>query len=172
MAKHHRSETEVWLIYYKKSTGKPRVSYNEAVEEALCYGWIDSTVKSLDDERFAQRFSVRKKTSKLSQANRERIHRLIAEKKMTKAGLDAVAHVFDPDEDSDRAFVIAPDILEPLTANKEAWKNFQNFPDSYRRVRIGYLESRRRHGAGAFEKSLNHFIKMTEKNKRIGFIRD
>ncbi len=73
LAEHHGSEMEIWLIYYKKGSGKPRISYNDAVEEALCYGWIDSIVKTIDDEKYAQRFSVRKKTSELSQMNRERI---------------------------------------------------------------------------------------------------
>lgn len=61
LAKYHKTETEVWLVYYRKETGKPRISYNDAVEEALCYGWIDSIVRTLDKERFAQRFSIRKK---------------------------------------------------------------------------------------------------------------
>ena len=99
LAAHHKAEKEIWLIYYRKGTGKARISYDDAVEEALCYGWIDSTLKSLDEERFAQRFSVRKNTSVLSQPNRERVYRLIAAKKMTKAGLAAIAHVFDPAKD-------------------------------------------------------------------------
>ena len=61
LARHHKSETEIWLVYFRKETGKPRISYNDAVLEALCYGWIDSTVKTIDKERFAQRFCVRKK---------------------------------------------------------------------------------------------------------------
>ena len=63
LAEHHDSETEVWLIYYRKETGKPRISYNDAVEEALCYGWVDSIVRGIDEERFAQRFSKRKTLS-------------------------------------------------------------------------------------------------------------
>src|SRR4030043_1595586 len=90
LARNHDKEKEIWLIYYRKETGKPRIPYNDAVEEALCYGWIDSTVKNIDTERFAQRFSPRKKSSSLSQANKERIIRLIATKKMTPAGLAAV----------------------------------------------------------------------------------
>ena len=63
LAEHHDSESEVWLIYYRKETGKPRISYNDAVEEALCYGWVDSTVRGIDEEQFAQRFSKRKTLS-------------------------------------------------------------------------------------------------------------
>ncbi len=172
LVKNHKTEREIWLIYYRKKTGTPRISYNDAVEEALCYGWIDSTVKSLNEEQFIQRFSVRKRSSELSQMNKERIRNLISQNRMTEAGLDAVAHVFDPDKDNPDDFVIALDILEDLKANEAAWKNFQTFPESYKRIRIAYIDSRRRHGNEMFEKSLSHFIRMTEKNKRFGFVKE
>jgi uncharacterized protein YdeI (YjbR/CyaY-like superfamily) len=70
LAKHYKTETEIWLIYYRKDSGKQRIPYDDAVEEALCYGWIDSIVKTLDKERFVQRFSPRKSTSRLSQINK------------------------------------------------------------------------------------------------------
>ena len=60
LTKHYQAETEVWLIYYKKHTGRPRISYDEVVEEALCFGWIDSIGKRMDDETFAQKFTPRK----------------------------------------------------------------------------------------------------------------
>jgi uncharacterized protein YdeI (YjbR/CyaY-like superfamily) len=157
------------LAYYRKETGKPRISYDDAVEEALCYGWIDSTVKALDSERFAQRFSPRKMTSSLSQMNRERIRVVIATKKMTKAGLDAIAHIFDPREDDHQELNIPPDILEPL--NDQAWQNFQRVPETYQRIRRAFIESRKRHGEEMFRRSLTYFIKMTAKKKRFGFMR-
>ena len=172
LAKHHKAETEIWLVFYKKGSGKPRISGNDAVMEALSYGWIDSTVKSLDSERLVQRFSKRKKTSGLSQMNRERIRTLIRQKKMTKAGLAAVSHVFDHETDKPDEFTIPPDILIPLKENEQAWKFFQKLPESYRRIRIAYIESRKRHGQEQFQTSLKHFIKMTAKNKRIGFVKE
>ncbi|OGO07770.1 MAG: hypothetical protein A2Y92_01400 [Chloroflexi bacterium RBG_13_57_8] len=172
LARNHDKEKEIWLIYYRKETGKPRIPYNDAVEEALCYGWIDSTVKNIDTERFAQRFSPRKKSSSLSQANKERIIRLIATKKMTPAGLAAVAHVFVPTGEKEAPFAVPEDILKAVKADKAAWENFQKLPPSYRRVRIAYIDSRRRHGKSMFESSLRHFIKMTAANKRFGFVRE
>jgi uncharacterized protein YdeI (YjbR/CyaY-like superfamily) len=172
LAKHHKTETEIWLVFYKKASGKPRISYNDAVLEALSYGWIDSTVKALDSERFVQRFTARKKTSGLSQMNRERIRTLIQQKKMTKAGLAAVAHAFDPEKDKAEEFDIPADILERLKENKQAWVYFQKLPESYKRVRIAYIESRKRHGNEQFQTSLKYFIKMTAKNKRIGFVKE
>jgi uncharacterized protein YdeI (YjbR/CyaY-like superfamily) len=164
--KNHDKEKEIWLIYYRKSSGKPRIPYNDAVEEALCYGWIDSILKGIDEEKFAQRFSKRKPTSSLSVANKERISLLIRQKKMTTAGLNAISKIFDNSKKEQPT--IATDILNPLKANKKAWKNFQNLPERYKRVRIGYIESRRHHGAEMFQKSLQHFIEMTAKNKKFG----
>jgi uncharacterized protein YdeI (YjbR/CyaY-like superfamily) len=172
LAKHHNTETEIWLVFYKKGSGKPRISYNDAVIEALSYGWIDSTVKSLDSERFVQRFSKRKNTSSLSQMNKERIRTLIRQKRMTKAGLAAVEHVFDPAKDNPDEFIIPPYILQPLQENKQAWENFQKLPEAYKRIRIAYIESRKRHGMEQFQTSLKYFIKMTAKNKRIGFVKE
>jgi len=169
--KNHDKKTEIWLMYYRKETGKPRIPYNDAVEEALCFGWIDSTVKNIDKHRFAQRFSVRRKTSNLSQLNKERVRKLIAQKKMTKAGLAAIAHAFNPDKEKQEKFIIAPDIIKQIKSNKEAWRNFNKLPGSYKRIRIAYIESQRRHSQAMFKRSLNHFIKMTAKNKRFGFAR-
>jgi uncharacterized protein YdeI (YjbR/CyaY-like superfamily) len=140
--------------------------------EALSYGWIDSTVKYLDGERFVQRFSKRKKTSGLSQMNRERIRSLIRQKKMTKAGLAAVAHVFDPEKDNAEELIIPPDILQALQENKQAWTNFQQFPEAYKRIRVAYIASRKRHSQEQFQTSLKHFVQMTARNKRIGFVKE
>jgi uncharacterized protein YdeI (YjbR/CyaY-like superfamily) len=172
LVEHHETEKEIWLIYYRKKTGKPRISYNDTVEEALCFGWIDSIIKGIDNERFAQRFSVRQKTSQLSEMNRQRVKKLISQKKMTKAGLDAIAHIFNPKEQKSTELILSPDILEPLKANKEAWANFQKLPDRYKRIRIAFIESRRRHGEEMFQRSLSHFIKMTAKNKSFGFVKE
>jgi uncharacterized protein YdeI (YjbR/CyaY-like superfamily) len=171
LSKNHRNKKEIWLIYYRKETGKPRIPYNDAVEEALCYGWIDSTVKNLDGERFVQRFSPRRKTSGLSQANKERVRNLIAQGRMTQAGLDALAHVFDPVNDKPERFTISDDIIRQIKKDRQAWRNFQQLPAGYRRIRIGYIEGRRRHGPEAFRRSLLNFIKMTGQNKRFGFIK-
>ncbi|MDD3940838.1 MAG: hypothetical protein GX625_15865 [Clostridiaceae bacterium] len=172
LLKHHKIESEIWLIYYYKGTGKPRISYDDAVMEALCYGWIDSIFKKIDKERFAQRFSPRKPKSELSQMNKERIRELIKEKKMTKWGMKAIAHAFNEKIDETANFVIPSDILKKLKANKSAWKYFQKMPPSYQRIRIIYIETRRRQGMDMYEKSLAHFIKMTAENKRVGFVRE
>src|SRR5881628_205284 len=100
LSKHHRTAPEIWLIYYKKQSGKPRIPYNHAVDEALCYGWIDSLLKPIDADRYAQRFSPRRPTSRLSAMNRERVRRLIAAGRMTGAGLESIKHAFDHRRDA------------------------------------------------------------------------
>ncbi|MCX6778575.1 MAG: YdeI/OmpD-associated family protein [Candidatus Micrarchaeota archaeon] len=171
LAENYDREKEIWLVYPKKHTGKPRILYNDAVEEALCFGWIDSIVKRIDGEKFAQRFSPRRPTSQLSQMNKERIRRMISEKRMTKAGLAAVSHAFKADS-HDEPFAFPDEILNAIRKDRDAWENFRKLPESYKRIRIAYIESRRRHGAGMFKKSLQHFIKMTAKNKRFGFVKE
>ena len=93
LEENHDKLDEIWLVTYKKHTGKPTVSYDEAVEEALCFGWIDSMLKRVDDERTALRYTPRKPKSNLSDSNRQRIARLIKEGRMTEAGLSKVRHL-------------------------------------------------------------------------------
>jgi uncharacterized protein YdeI (YjbR/CyaY-like superfamily) len=166
LAKNHGKEKEVWLIYYRKASGKPRIPYNDAVEEALCYGWIDSTVKFVDEERFAQRFTPRRPKSKLSEMNKERIRMMIQGKRMTAAGLAAVKHAFDKNQ----KFTISSDILKALRRDKDTWKNFQEFADSYKRIRIGWIESSRERPE-TFEQRLRYFLKMTKRNTKFGMVR-
>lgn len=173
LSKHHKTEKEIWLVFYRKASGKPRIPYDDAVEEALCYGWIDSIEKGVDAERFAQRFSPRMPGSVLSETNKERIRRLIAQRKMTAAGLAAVRHVFDPAADGRRNAgarePIAPDIAQAIRADGDAWRNFQQFPASYTRIRIGWIEAARGRPA-EFQKRLRYFIRMTAKNRRFGMV--
>lgn len=163
LAKNHKNAREIWLIYYKKASGKPRIPYNDAVEEALCYGWIDSILKPIDEKKYAQRYSPRKKTSKLSDMNRERMSRLIKSGRMTKAGLAAIAHA------PQKGAPLPSDILARLKKNPATWRNFQRFPASYKRIRIGWIAAAR-HRREVFEQRLRYFLKMTRQNKRFGMV--
>ena len=87
LEENHKSRKEIWLIQYKKAAKKPSINYVDAVEEALCFGWIDNTQKSMDAERYATRFSPRRLKSNWTETNKERVRRLIAEGRMTEAGL-------------------------------------------------------------------------------------
>lgn len=160
--KKHKSEKEIWLVYHKKHTGKPRIPYNDAVEEALCFGWIDSIVKTIDEDRFAQRFSPRNPKSSYSQANKERLRELIRRGQVAKDVLATLGGV------TEEEFEIPPDILKAIKASKEAWKNLQGFSPAYLRIRIAFIDGARNRPQ-EFKKRLKHFIEMTEKNKQFGF---
>ena len=171
LARHHRTAPEIWLIYYKKHSGKPRIPYNHAVEEALCYGWIDSILKPIDDRCYAQRFSPRRPNSALSPMNRERVRRLIKAKRMTKAGLASIAHAFDHKKETRTSppAGIPQDVLARLKRDPVVWKHFQRFPESYKRIRIGWIVGAR-HRPDVLETRLAYFLKMTAQNKRFGMV--
>jgi uncharacterized protein YdeI (YjbR/CyaY-like superfamily) len=162
LRQHYKTEKEIWLVYYKKATGKPRIEYNDAVEEALCFGWIDSTLKPLDEERNAQRFSPRRPGSTYSPANRERLRKLLRQRKVIKKVRETLGNLLE------EAFEIPGDILKAIQASPEAWKNFQRFSDAYKRIRIGFIDGARNRPE-EFQKRLRYFLKMTEKNKQYGF---
>lgn len=162
LKKNYRAENEIWLVYPRKTTGKPRIEYNDAVEEALCFGWIDSIVKKLDEESTVQRFSPRKPNAKYSQANIERLRSLVAKKKVVKEVTETLGDILNEE------FVIPPDILKAIKANKEAWKNFQKFSEPYKRIRIAFIHGARRRPE-EFKKRLRYFVEMTGKNKMFGF---
>jgi uncharacterized protein YdeI (YjbR/CyaY-like superfamily) len=162
LKKHYKSRSEIWLVYHKKHTGTPRISYNDAVEEALCFGWIDSTVRALDEDRFAQRFSIRRPRSKYSQANLERLRALSKQGKVLKAVRDSLPDL------SPSSFRIPPDILSAIKSNKTAWRNFQRLPKGYVRIRIAFINAARNRPE-EFKKRLTHFVRMTAANKKFGF---
>ena len=156
------SETEIWLVYYRKQAGKPRIPYNAAVEEALCFGWIDSTVKNLDQERYAQRYTPRKPRSRFSQTNKERLKKLIEQGKVMPEVLASLGDI------GLEEFEYPADIMAAIRANEQAWENFQQYSGSYQRIRIAYVDGARNR-SGEYEKRLNHLIRMTEQDKQFGF---
>ena len=157
-----KKEKEIWLVYPTVNSGEPRIPYNDAVEEALSFGWIDSTVKRLDENSSVQRFSPRNPVSKYSQANIERLKRLNKEGRVHSSVRESVEKLLK------KKFVFPPDITRAIKKNSKAWRNYQNFSPAYRRIRVAYIEGARNRPA-EFEKRLNNFIRMTERNRLIGF---
>ncbi len=162
LKQNHKTAPEIWLVYPKKETGKPRIEYNDAVEEALCFGWIDSIVKKLDDTHTVQRFSPRKPKASYSQANIERLRALVAKKKVIREVEESLGNLLT------REFVIPPDILKAIQADEQAWKNFKSFSDPYKRIRIAFIDGARKR-PDEFKKRLKHFVEMTRQNKLFGF---
>jgi uncharacterized protein YdeI (YjbR/CyaY-like superfamily) len=161
LAANHATATEIWLIYHNQASGKPRIPYLDAVEEALCFGWIDSIQKRVDAERTAQRFTPRRPGSFWSELNKERARRLIATGQMTEAGRAALPDL------SAQPLQIPEDILAALRADATAWENFQRFPEVYQRIRIAYIDGARGRPE-EFQKRLANFLKKTRENKQFG----
>jgi uncharacterized protein YdeI (YjbR/CyaY-like superfamily) len=129
------SEKEVWVIIYKKKSGRNGLQYQEAVEEAICFGWIDSKMQTVDASRFRQRFSPRKKNSIWSKSNKETAKKMMQKGKMAPAGFETVNEAksngkWDVAYSSKTAPVIPMDLAEALQEHGPVWKNFQEFSNS------------------------------------------
>lgn len=151
---------EVWFIFPMKESGEKSMAYNDAVEEALCFGWIDSTIKHIDPLHRAQRFTARRKGSKYSQPNIERLKLMDSEGKIHPMVRESVKDILEYE------FVYPEDILETLRSDETVWQNYQNFTEPYRRIRVAYIEAARKHPV-EFNKRLANFIKKTRENKII-----
>ena len=151
---------EVWLVYAKKSTSKQRILYNDAVEEALCFGWIDSTNKTLDKDHTAQRFTPRKPKSSYSQPNIERL-KWLAENNLIHSSIRKTVQEIISQE-----FVFPQDILDEIERDNTVWNNYIKFSEPYKRIRVAYIDSARKRPE-EFTKRLTNFIQKTRENKLI-----
>ena len=165
---HHRTKTEVWIQTYLKASGYPSVSYDELVEECLCFGWIDGAVKKYDELSKVQRITPRRKKTFLSELNRQRVWKLQRLGLMTPAGIEPIHdQIGSPDDPLD-----IPDwVLTQLQADARVWETFQRFPHNYQRLKIGWIaeirgDSRREEA----KKRLDYLIKMTGLGKMYGTI--
>jgi uncharacterized protein YdeI (YjbR/CyaY-like superfamily) len=157
----HASAHEIWLVGYRKDSGRPSLQYADAVEEALCFGWIDSIRKTIDDEAFAQRYTPRRPGSPYSQPNIERLRRLAGEGAVLPEVLSSVAELLNA------PFDFAADVMDALRENDAAWNNFQRYSEAYRRIRVAFVDSARNRPA-EFEKRLQNLIQKSELNRQFG----
>lgn len=167
----HDKSYGIWLIYYKKHTGKPRVPYNEAVEEALCYGWIDSTVKRIDDEKYMQKFTPRKPGSKWSDHNKKRVEKMIELGKMDAPGLDAVNIAkkngkWDEAYTSQLNFDLSDNFLELLKASKAAYEAYSKLSVSQKKLYTNWVMSAKKEETRL--KRCKEMILLLEKNQKLG----
>ena len=171
LEKNHDKENEVWLIFYKKHTGKPGVPYDDAVEEALCFGWIDSIIKRIDDEKFSRKFTPRKPDSKWSELNKKRVKKMIQQGRMTKAGqalIDAAKEsgkweqVISHPQD----FPIPPGVIKAISANKKAWENFNNLAPSYKKQYIGWITTAKKEETR--QRRLKEAVQLLAQGKKLG----
>jgi uncharacterized protein YdeI (YjbR/CyaY-like superfamily) len=173
LKKNYDTASEIWLIYYKKHTGKPRIPYDDAVEEALCYGWIDSTVKRLDDDKYMQKYTPRKAKSVWSESNKARAKKMIKQGRMTEAGLTRIGDAKRSGEwkkagTRDLPDKIPPDLKRALVANKTARRNFENLAPSYKKHFIGWISSAKRDETR--QRRIEKTVSMAAENKKPGML--
>jgi uncharacterized protein YdeI (YjbR/CyaY-like superfamily) len=155
LEKHHDTEREVWLVFFKPHVGRTGVLYEDAVDEALCVGWVDSLVRRIDDETYARKFTPRKETSHWSVLNRKRVAKLVREGRMTPAGMAKITFPLPGTEgravdklashsDARHEEELAPKMERALRANSPAWRNFRKLAPSYRRTYVGWVMSAKR----------------------------
>lgn len=148
LEQNHAAYSGVWLVYYRKGTGKPYVKYEDAVEEALCFGWIDSKLNKLDEERYIQLYSPRKARSQWSKPNKERVEKLIAEGLMTSAGLEKIEEAKKNgmwlQSDAVENLEIPQDLAEALKANQAAHDNFMAFSNSSKKNILWWVSRAKR----------------------------
>ncbi len=163
---HHDSEPEIWLVFHKQHTAEATISYDAAVEEALCFGWIDSIVRRLDDNSYARKFTPRKPDSRWSTINRQRYADLKARRLLAAPGLERSPTGRSGDAPRPSASVIPSYIEKQLKANTRAWEYFGRLAPSYRRLYVGWIDSAKREETK--DKRLREAISLLAAGKKLG----
>lgn len=160
LEKHFETEKEIWFVFPMLASGEVGVSYNDAVEEALCFGWIDSTAKYLNETHSARRFTPRNPKSTYSRPNVERLIWLEARGMLHPSVRQSVlSFIHTP-------YTFPEDILEEIRKDVTAWENYQAFSEPYKRIRIAYIDAARNRPT-EFQKRLQSFLKKTREGKLI-----
>ena len=149
LKEYHKSVGGIWLIYYKKLSGKPRIPYNDAVEEALCFGWIDSKIKRVNDDYYIQWFTPRRSGSRWSELNKKRVEKLIKEGRMRQEGISVYEEGIKKPQriynvKSEANLSVPDDLMSALMNNPEAFNNFMNFPPGSRKLYVFWLNDAKR----------------------------
>jgi uncharacterized protein YdeI (YjbR/CyaY-like superfamily) len=173
LEKNHSISKGIWLRYYKKPSGKPRIPYVDAVEEALCFGWIDGKIKRINEDYYIQYFTPRRRGSRWSKYNIDRVEKLIQDGRMKAAGLDAFRQVLEKpelvyDNRSDGDPELPGDLGASLEKNKKAFENFLNFSPSSRRIYIEWLKSAKK--SETRERRIVKIVELSERNIKPGII--
>jgi uncharacterized protein YdeI (YjbR/CyaY-like superfamily) len=163
---HHRSVSGIWLVYYKRHTGIELVSYDASVEEALCYGWIDSLIRRLDDDRYARKFTPRRPDSRWSTVNRRRYASLVERGLLAAAGIERAPTSRSGDAPRPSLTRLPAYIEDALKTDARAWEFFQQLAPSHRRAYIGWIDSAKRDETKA--RRLREALRMLAAKKKPG----
>jgi uncharacterized protein YdeI (YjbR/CyaY-like superfamily) len=173
LVENHSSVPGVWLIYYKKPSGKPRIPYNDAVNEALCFGWIDGKIKRINDDYYIQWFTQRRPGSRWSKLNINRANSLISEGLMRKEGLSAFSETIRKPEliygmRTDNDLIIPDDLDKALRGNETAYTNFNKFSPANRRLYLLWLRSSKREATRS--QRITKIVTNSEQNIKPGMM--
>jgi uncharacterized protein YdeI (YjbR/CyaY-like superfamily) len=171
LSKNHDTEAGIWLIFYKKKSSMPTIGYEAAVEEALCFGWIDSIIKKIDAAKYARKFTPRSDTSKWSPLNKKRANKMIKEGRMTEVGLAKIktakkTGLWDEDARPRISLDIPLEFAKALARNKKAKENFDKLATSYRRHYISWIAVAKR--PETKKRRIEESIALLERGKRLG----
>jgi uncharacterized protein YdeI (YjbR/CyaY-like superfamily) len=172
LTKNHATEKEIWLVYYRQETGKPSIPYEDSVEEALCFGWIDSIIKKLDNECYARKFTPRTNMTKWSNTNKQRMAKMLEAGLVTKAGLATIENIkliadksgAAPKKPS--AMEIPAYIREAFKQDKTVWDNFCGLAKSYQRDYILWITIAKKEETR--DRRIEEAIKLLKQNRKLG----
>jgi uncharacterized protein YdeI (YjbR/CyaY-like superfamily) len=166
LEKNHSSESEIWLVFYKQHTGEKSIDLGDAIDEALCFGWIDSLVRRLDDARYARKFTPRKPDSRWSTINRRRYAELKAQGLLAPAGLERPPTERNGDAPRPSITALPSYMKQELKANPRAWQFFEQLAPSCKRAYIGWVDSAKREETK--QKRLREMIGLLTAGKKLG----
>ena len=171
LSKYHDREAGIWLVFYKKEIARPTLEYEDSVEEALCFGWIDSIIKKIDKERYARKFTPRKPESRWSELNKKRVEKMVQAGLTTPFGLKKIkaAQKSGLWEKADRpqlSFEITPEFEEALKNNPKAKENFEKLAPTYKKQYLGWIEVAKR--PETRKKRIRESISLLEKGEKLG----
>ncbi len=171
LRRHHDQSTGIWLVFYKKHTGKPSLEYDAAVEEALCFGWIDSIIKKVDEEKYVRKLTPRKPDSRWSELNKRRIRKLTRQGLMAEVGLARVAEAKQSGlwEKADRPEIsleLPQAFKEALAKSKKARVFFEQLAPSYRKQFIGWIAMAKRQETK--DRRIREAMALLERGEKLG----
>jgi uncharacterized protein YdeI (YjbR/CyaY-like superfamily) len=171
LEKNHADVEEIWLSYFKKHTGKPGIPYNDAVEEALCFGWIDSIIKKIDEEIYLRKFTPRKANSKWSELNKKRAAKMIEQGRMTEFGLCKIetakkTGLWDKPDRPRLSFEMSDEFEQALTNNPKARAFFKQLAPTYKTHFIGWISTAKRQETK--NRRVKETITLLEQGKKLG----
>jgi len=171
LSRNHDKVDGVWLVFYRKESGTPSMQYADVVEEALCFGWVDSLIKNLDDQRYARKLTPRNVKSKWSASNIKRVEKLIKQGLMTAAGqnkIDAARKtgLFKPAKPPRISFAMPKEMEQALSRNKKAGMFFDKLATHERKRFIGWISIAKR--METREKRIREAVKLLEQKQKLG----